>query len=337
VQRAYLNVLFTTRLEEIQRNNLSLADARLDQVRQLQSAGRAARYDVLRASVERANLEPTVIQAHNDRELAELDFKRLLNVPVDRPLVLTTVVDPAGVRAMLASFEDSTAIPDRAAVHAAELNLRSREASIAVARADLLPSLTLSFNTGYQAFPPLGFGFPDRFGAAAKRFCAPTVDTLKSGPCQNGGWFSDRSVTATFSIPIFDGFRAKSNIELARAQAHLAGTQLQQEREAVALEVARARAELERSRSVFAARQQTSSEAQEAFQLASLRFSRGLSTQLEVSDAQFALLTAQSSEARATYDLYLASAELARSLGRAIPFPPSAQAQPTRRSDDGAR
>ena len=334
VQRAYLNVLFTTRLEEIQRNNLALADARLTQVRQLLGAGRAARYDMLRASVERANIEPTVIQAHNDRQLAELDFKRLLNIPVDRPLVLTTVVDPSAVRAMLASFEDSTATPDRASVHAAELNLRSREASIAVARADLLPSLTLTFNTGYQAFPPPGFGFPDRFGQAEKAFCRTANPTQA---CQNGGWFSDRTIAATFSSPLFDGFRAKSNIDFARAQAHLAETQLQQERETVALEVARARAELERSRSVFAARQQTSSEAQEAFQLASLRYSRGLSTQLEVSDAQFALLTAQSSEARATYDLYLASAELARSLGRPIPFPPSAQAQPSRRSDDGAR
>ena len=335
VQRSYLNVLFTTRLEEIQRNNLALADARLVQVRQLLSAGRAARYDVLRASVERANLEPTVIQAHNDRQLAELDFKRLLNIPVDRPLVLTTVVDPNAVRTMLASFDDSTAAPDRASVHAAELLVRSREASIAVARADLLPSLSLTFNTGYQAFPPRGFGFPDRFGQAANQFCQPGASS--SQVCQNGGWFSDRSLTATFSIPIFDGLRAKSNIDLARAQTHLAETQLQQERETVALEVARARAELERSRSVFVARQQTSSEAQEAFQLASLRFSRGLSTQLEVSDAQLALLTAQSSEARATYDLYLASAELARSLGRPIPFPPSAQAQPSRRSDDGAR
>ena len=335
VQRSYLNVLFTTRLEEIQRNNLALADARLVQVRQLLSAGRAARYDVLRASVERANLEPTVIQAHNDRQLAELDFKRLLNIPVDRPLVLTTVVDPNAVRTMLASFDDSTAAPDRASVHAAELLVRSREASIAVARADLLPSLSLTFNTGYQAFPPRGFGFPDRFGQAANQFCQPGASS--SQVCQNGGWFSDRSLTATFSIPIFDGLRAKSNIDLARAQTHLAETQLQQERETVALEVARAHAELERSRSVFVARQQTSSEAQEAFQLASLRFSRGLSTQLEVSDAQFALLTAQSSEARATYDLYLASAELARSLGRPIPFPPSAQAQPSRRSDDGAR
>ena len=60
---------------------------------------------------------------------------------------------------------------------------------------------------------------------------------------------------------------------------------------------------------------------EEAFQLASLRFTRGLSTQLEVSDAQLALLTAQSTEARATYDLFLASADLARALGRPDPAP----------------
>jgi outer membrane protein TolC len=113
----------------------------------------------------------------------------------------------------------------------------------------------------------------------------------------------------------------------------LAELQLQQARENVSLEVARARAEFQRARAVFDARAQNSTEANEAFQLASLRFSRGLSTQLEVSDAQLALLTAQSGEARATYDLYLASAELARALGRPIPFPPSA---PSGRSSDSS-
>ena len=87
--------------------------------------------------------------------------------------------------------------------------------------------------------------------------------------------------------------RARSNIDLARAQQRLAETQLQLSREAVAVEVARARAELNRARTVFDARQQNSANAKEAFQLASLRFKRGLSTQLEVSDAQLALLTAR--------------------------------------------
>ena len=136
-----------------------------------------------------------------------------------------------------------------------------------------------------------------------------------------------------FSWPIFDGLRAKSALELARAQTRIADLQLQQTREQVSVEVARARAELRRANAVFTARQETSSEAQEAFHLASLRFSRGLSTQLEVSDAQLALLTAESGEARATYDLYLATAELARALGRPIPMPITTSA-PTRRTEN---
>ncbi|HJQ22219.1 MAG TPA: TolC family protein, partial [Gemmatimonadaceae bacterium] len=76
-----------------------------------------------------------------------------------------------------------------------------------------------------------------------------------------------------------------------------------------------------------------STEAQEAFRLASLRFSRGLSTQLEVSDAQLALLTAESGEARASYDLYLATADLARALGRPIPMPVTTSAA-IRRSEN---
>jgi len=96
---------------------------------------------------------------------------------------------------------------------------------------------------------------------------------------------------------------------------------LHQQREQAALDLARARAEFDRARLAFSARAQNSVEAEEAFQLASLRFSRGLATQLEVSDAQVALLTARSTEARATYDLYLAVAELARVRGRPIPLP----------------
>jgi outer membrane protein TolC len=197
----------------------------------------------------------------------------------------------------------------------------SRREGVTVARADLLPTASLSLSNGYQAFPPLGMGFPSSRGFAANEFCAAGSPTTSK--CQNGGWFTDRSITATISLPIFDGMRAKSNIDLARAQLQLAETQLRLQREAVGLEVARARAELNRARSVFGARQQTVADAKEAFDLASLRFERGLSTQLEVSDAQLALLTAESTEARATFDVFLASAELARSLGRPIPLPPT--------------
>jgi outer membrane protein TolC len=132
---------------------------------------------------------------------------------------------------------------------------------------------------------------------------------------------------------VFDGLRAKSALELARAATRVADLELRQERELVAVEVARARAELQRAKAVFEGRRETSSEAQEAFRLASLRFDRGLSTQLEVSDAQLALLTAEGGAARATYDLYLAAAELARALGRPIPMPVTTRT-PARRTNN---
>jgi outer membrane protein TolC len=248
-------------------------------------------------------------------------------MPVEQPVELVSRVDPAAAAAaLLVALADSALTPDRAVVHSAELNLSAKRLGIAVARADYFPTLTAFLQSGYQAFPGPGQGFPTAGGVLREDLCP--AGSAAGRLCQNGGYFSDRQAGLNISFPIFDGFRVRSNVELATAQSRLAEIQLQQQREAVSLDVARARAELRRSQALFAARQQNSAEAAEAFRLATLRFARGLSTQLEVSDAQLALLTAESTEARATFDLFLASADLARALGRPVPLPsaPSAPA-----------
>jgi outer membrane protein TolC len=330
VQRAYLEVLFAGRIAALQDTNVLLASRRLAQVEQFERAGQAARYDVLRARVERANLEPLAIQAHSDQELAVLELKRVLNMPVEQPVELVSRVDPAAAAAaLLAALADTSLTPDRAAVHSAELNLSARRLGVAVARADYFPTLTAFAQSGYQAFPGPGQGLPRAGGVLREDLCPP--GSAAGRLCQNGGFFSDRQAGLNISFPIFDGFRVRSNVELATAQSRLAEIQLHQQREAVSLEVARARAELRRAQALFAARQQNSAEAAEAFRLATLRFARGLSTQLEVSDAQLALLTAESTEARATFDLFLASADLARALGRPVPLPSAPSAAPAPR------
>ena len=331
VQRAYLGALLAERMVQLQETNLQLASTRLTQVQQFQTAGRAAQYDVLRARVERANIEPLAIQARNDLDLTHLELKRLLNLPLGQPLALTTTVDPQAAQAIVASYLDTNATPTRAALRSAELVASSRRLAVAAARAEFLPTVTAFIQTGFGAFPPAGFGIPTERGAFSAANCADPATAPARG-CQNGGWFVDRSLGVSFSWAVFDGLRAKSAFELARAAYRIADLELRQEREAVAVEVARARAELQRAKAVFDARRTNSSEAQEAFRLANLRFTRGLSTQLEVSDSQLALLTAESGEARATFDLYLATAEMARALGRPIPLP-ATRATP-RRTDN---
>lgn len=323
VLRAYLDALFAQRQVEIQREQVRLADERVRQMEQMERAGRASRYDVLRARVERSNLEPAAIQAAGTMELAVLEVKRLANLPTDQPLKLVSGVTAEQVAALAGGAaspaSDSAAISALPAVRAAELRAQASRAGVAVARADYLPTVSVFLTSGWQAFPT-GWSIPTTRGGLNPIPCSDG-STDRTCTQQNGGWFTDRSAGLQFTLPVFDGLRARSNVALARAQADVAAAQAAQAREAAAVELARARADLARAQAQFAATRQNAAEAAEAFRLAQLRFNRGLSTQLDVSDAQLALATAQTNEARATYDLYLATAELARAQGRPVPLP----------------
>ena len=314
IQRAYLDAMFAKNLADIQDTSLALASARLAQIQEFLRAGRASRYDVLRAGVERANIEPIAIQARSDVELALIELKRLINLPFDQPVRLTTTIDTATVVAWIESLLSDPAPVARPAVRAAELVAEARHAGVRVAKADLLPSISFTGLVGAQAFPLSGF--PRSRGRFETVPCPADSPPDRVCSAQNGGWFGDKSFGIQVGFPLFDGFRAKGAIDLANAQARLADLQLAQTRESVASETATARAELDRARAAFAARGQNAAEALEAFRLSELRQSRGLATQLEVADAQLALTIARTNEARAVYDLYLAAAAYARALGR---------------------
>jgi outer membrane protein TolC len=319
VQRAYLQALFSERVTEIQTESHRLAGERVRLAEQFEQAGRAARYDVLRARVEQANIEPLVIQARSDADQAQLELKRLINIPASQPLRLITTVDSALIQRMrsravaVTGVDAQSAAARHGSVRAAELFAQARRDAVAGARADYLPTVNFTSQLGFGAFPRSGF--PTGRGQLETVPCPADSPPDRVCTQQNGGWFGDRSVGVTVSWPIFQGFRTRGNVALASAQARLAELQAAQTRELVTIEFARARDELTRAEVLYAARRETVAEAEEAFRLATLRFTRGLATQLEVSDAQLALTTAQTTEARARYDLYLAAAALVRAVG----------------------
>lgn len=320
---AYLAAQLAERLVAIQEQNLALADARVRQAEQFEQGGRGSRYDVLRARVERSNLEPTLIQARGARDVALLELRRLTNLPPEQPLRLSTQLDAAAVRAGAealagAAVVDSASLEGLPEVRAARLRARAGDANLRAANAALLPTVSVNLVQGYQAFP-LDWSIPVRGGALDTVDCPEGSDPGRVCTQQNGGWFSDRSLQVAVSWPVWDGNRARNDLRQVRAQAAIADLQAVQAVENARAAAARARTQMEAARATFDAVRQTVAEAEEAFRLATLRYSRGLGTQLEVSDAQLALLTARTNEARATFDLYLATAELARTLGRPLP------------------
>lgn len=327
IQRAYLTAQLNRELLAIQQRNVELARERLALVERLEGAGRASRFDVLRSRVERTNLEPALLQARAAVELAEIEVRRILNVPATQPIALTSVLDTAGLMALAtAATADSATDPVRASERASLATLNARREGVRVARADLMPTISVFFQAGYLALP-VSNGFPTTLGRRDVSFCQPSTPPATQ-PCQNNGWFADRNFGFQLAWPLFDGLRTKGNIDMAQAQSKLAQLQLDQERERVAVDRARAWAEFRRAEAAFEAQKLNADQADEAYRIAALRFERGLSTQLEVSDAQLLLLTARTNAARATTDLYLATADLARARGLSIPLPPTRTPSP---------
>jgi outer membrane protein TolC len=320
-QVAYLGSLLARELVVIQEANVALADSRLAQVEQLLSAGRASRYDVLKARVERANLEPGLQQARSDRELADIALRQLLNLPGDAPIVLTTELDTASLRGVVRGIAaDSARVVTRPAVRAAQMTLDARREGVRIARAEFMPTVNAFFQTGFTALPSSS-GFPTVWGNTSPTNCPPGSPVDRA--CQNNGWYPDRSFGLQVQWFWFDGLRAKGSVDLASANERIARTQLDLQRETVAAELAGAKAEFARAEATFEAQRQNTGEADEAYRIAALRFERGLGTQLEVTDAQLALFTARVNAARANIDYYLAAAELARARGHAVPLPPT--------------
>ena len=295
VREAYYAARLAEEAEAIVAASVELARAHLARVRLVQKSGQASELDVLRAEVELDNLGPQLVQAENARQLALLNLKRLVNLPADAAVVLTTALDPSDPAL---PHPDSITLPTvaeaesqlrrRASVRAAEELIEMRREQVDIARSAFLPNVSLTGNFQRQAFPT-GFAPQD--------------------------WQDDWNVGFAVSWPLFQGFRRGAEVDVAQAQVRRAELQTQQLREGVRLEYEQAYGELARARLQISAAARTVSQAERVYELTELRYREGLATQLDVSDARLALQQARMNEANATHDFYRALARAQRALG----------------------
>lgn len=294
VKQAYWNAALQDRLLAIATGNLDQARAQLRQVQLFRQAGTRAEYDLLRAQVDAANQEPAVVAARNDLDLALLELKRLLDLPADQPLELSTPLEsPEATIPVLAT--DSLGGPERPALAQADAVVRQQKELLDVARADRWPTLSLATTYNEQAFPQ------SVFPATADQF--------------RRGWNGE----VKLAFPIFNGFRTGARVEQARAAMQRAEAQRDQVHKQVELDVAQAKAEVARAQALLVARRETVRQADRALHIAGVRYTNGIATQLEVSDARVAAQQSQVNEVQATRDYVVALARLERALGRSVP------------------
>lgn len=290
VRSAYIRALLAQELAASAQQALDQAEAFLRQERLRLTAGRASELEVLRAEVSRDNLRPQLVQAQNAAELASLDLKRLVDIPLTAPLALTTRLDVPSAQALAQPAIAAEATAGRAAIEAAERQVSIAEQNIRIARGAYLPNVSMNVNYGRLLYP------------------SSPVDLA-------GEWRTDWTAGFNVQIPIFSGGARAAQLQRTRVQAEQARLQLSQLREGVALQYQQAAGERERARTAIVARQTTVGAAQRVYDLTVLRYQQGLATQLEVSQSRLELLQARTNLAQAVSDFLIADASVLRATG----------------------
>lgn len=292
IHDAYVRTSLARSLEEIANASVAQAERFANQVRLQRESGKASDLDVMRAEVALENLKPQAVTAHRSAELALLDLKRRLDLPLGLPLKLTSplqVPDPDQLVDLPA--DPNTVLHSRPAVKAQQRQVDITGDLVIVTRAAHRPQVNLSMNYGKQIYPTGVFGFAGQ------------------------QWRTDWSTTLALSLPIFEGGAGKADVQRAQLTYELEKIRLEQTLDAVELQYQQALGNREAAATTIIARQRTVDQAQQVYDLTVLRFESGVSTQLEVSDARLALLQARTNLAQATADLLIADAGVARALG----------------------
>jgi outer membrane protein TolC len=293
VVQAYYDAALSARLLEIAEATYTQADATLAQTRMGFDAGTQPEFELLRAQVARDNLRPAVIRSQSQRDIALLRLKQLLEIPPAEAISLTTPLEGDGppAPAHLPVAIDAPipeSVPDdliRAPVREAEASVRQLDATVDAARAQRFPTISLTSSYGEVAYPS----------------DVPTFGDFRRN------W----TVGAIVQLPILTGGRLRADEVIARADRDAARYRLQQTREITILDSLTTYEELRAARASWEASAGTVQQAERAYQIAELRYKEGVSTQLELSDAQVLLVQAQATRAQATRDLQVARARVA--------------------------
>jgi outer membrane protein TolC len=303
VTQAYYDAVLSDRLVAIAAATLEQAGATLKQTQAGFEAGTQPEFEVLRARVSRDNQSPILIRQRANRDVAMFRLKQLLDLPADYQLELTDALNdeslppPPSFAERVANVERvlrpepepgarqvDVPLPDRTAVVEAATTVRQREAALRLTEAQKMPSV--QFNTSYIriAYPEGAFPSFDR-----------------------SNWL----VGVSMSVPILTGGRQRGDEAVARAELDQARAQRQQVEELARVDSRSALAELLASRAAWEATAGTVQQAQRAYQIANVRFTNGVSTQLELSDARLSLQQAEANRTQAARDLQVARARVA--------------------------
>lgn len=286
---AYFTALLDKELVLVQEKALEQAQARLREVEAFYRVGTASDFDLLTAQVEVENIRPLLIEARNQLELNSNRLKRTIGMSLSQPIQLTDRLSrPTDILPLEEAI--NVALRNRPDIEAQSLVVGLQTQNLRVEKASAYPTLDLVANLTRQ-------------GASSTLF--------------PGGQDFAQSASAglQFSFPIFDGRARSGRVQQARASVDREKYRLEQLTENARLDVQQSHQALVAAQEQIEASESNIQRAERALEIAQTRFRNGLSTQVELNDAELAVTQARTNFAQALFNYNAARAQLMAAMG----------------------
>ena len=290
-KKAFFGVLVAREYLALARQTLANLEQNHKNVRSLASQGLVSEYDLLRSEVAVENVKPQVINAENGYRQALNNLKTVMAVGYEMEIEVEGTLEYLPVADSLLAEAQAIALARNPGLASLKTQAEVNDAIVSAQKSEFLPTLSAFGNYQYQG--------------QSNEVNSLTDDLVRSS-----------QVGLSLRLNIFNGWQTTARVEQAqveyrKAQEQVTGAtlNLQSATEAVLLQLNKARQRIE-------SQGRTVEQAERGFKIATSRYLNGLGTQLEVNDAQLALVNANVNRIDAVYEYMVASADLDGLLGR---------------------
>lgn len=279
---AYHRALLTQATVSVYCDLVSQAQERVRTSEAAFTAGRIARYDLLRNQSALADAEQQLANSERDAQVAMLDLKTALGISAASGLTLKDSLEHARITGTVDIYMDS-ALKNRPELAAARARVESANSGVSVTRGAYRPQV---------------------YGQAMEGVSA------SSGRTDTGF-----TVGITAGIPILDGGQRRSAVRESEAMLESARSDERQALLVVQQDVGTAWAEVQAAEKSVDLSEAAVTQAEEDYRVVRLRYEAGKAVNVEVLDALAALTRARNNRLMALYEHNIARDRLARAIG----------------------
>lgn len=294
VSNRYLDVLLMNRQLELLEQSLDRNNRALQDARSLYAQGRGLKTDTLRSYIAVANINSSVSYLKNSIEVSGMELKRLIGWQEMGVPQLTDELE-LGMQANTTEFFQIDAALQTAENHRKDVNIQK-----------------LSIDLQHKKLQAIQAGLWPQLALISQYQLQAQSDDLKM---EQYAWPQTSFVGLQLSIPIFNGNKTQSQISQAKIKTQQEELRLSDLKDAVKTELATIISKWKEAVNQLDIQETTVKSAELNHQMINDRFKNGLSSRLELTDAELALTQSKINKLQAIYNLRMLYLQLQHALG----------------------